>query len=345
MARDQTIFSEICIALSIIDEKDVDLSLIENMTKKDEGIYLKELEKRSLTKNGTLSIEALRQSGLIIRNYLLGCGITPKNIIWTGKDNIAGVVSVAKDLEILNFRISVKENADVFINGSPLTVFEDLPKGLFGQKKRGEDWFIKTAKEEIERYYSLCRKHLFIYDDFSTIDKFYASKNKAYKKEFGKKVALLHSEKNSEVLESYQTMCNKVSEISSEIFNQNLLKFKTAHTSSVSLQPIFHYFFKINGIKYIIAGTEKNKPFATLLENSTNWTKKYSFLDIIASPKSAGQPEVLLRFIFKDKATNKEFEIPLKIEIRWSHGKFCGNPEAKVYKQWSYMELPWSENL
>ncbi|ABB43403.1 hypothetical protein Suden_0122 [Sulfurimonas denitrificans DSM 1251] len=345
MARDQTIFSEICIALSIIDARDTDFSFIENVTKKDEEIYLKELEKRSLLKNGALSIEALKQSGLIIRNYLVGCGFTPKKIIWTGKDNIAGVVSVAKDLEILNFRISVKENADVFINGSPLTVFEDLPKGLFGQKKRGEDWFIKTAKDEIERYYALCRKHLSVHDDFSAIDKFYGNRDKAYKKEFSKKVALLHSEKNNEILESYQIMCNKVSQISSEIFNQNLLKFKTAYTSSVSLQPIFHYFFKINGIKYIIAGTEKNKPFASLLENSTSWTKQYSFLDIIASPKEAGQPEVLLRFIFKDKKTNEQFEIPLKIEIRWSHGKFCGNPEAKVYKQWSYMELPWSENL
>lgn len=344
MARIQTIFSEICVASSIIDET-ANLSLIENVNETDKEIYFQELKKRELTKSGIFSIVALKDSGKMIRNYLIDCGITPKKIIWTAKDNIAGVVSVAKDLEILNYRISVKENADVFINGSPLTVFEDLPNGLFGQKKRGEDWFIKTAKKELENYYCLCRKHLLIEDEFNTVDKFYANKNKLYKKEFGKNISLLHCQKNKEVLEAYQILCDKVSHVSAQIFNENLLKFKITHTSSGSLQPIFHYFFKINGIKYIIAGTEKNKPFATILEDSTNWIKKYSFLDIIANPKHAGQPEVILNFLFKDKKTNKQFEIPLKIEIRWSHGKFCGNPEAKVYKQWSYMSLPWSENI
>mgnify|MGYP000293222183 CR=1 FL=1 len=344
MARDQTVFSEICVALAIVDSED-GFSLIKNITQKDKEIYIKELTKRTQTKNGTLSVKSLKQSGSLIRNYLIKNGITPKNITWTGKDSIAGVVSVAKDLEILNFRISVKENADVFINGSPLTVFEDLPQGLFGQKKRGQDWFIRTAKDEIDNYYSLCRKHLGINDEFKSIESFYANRDKSYKKRFGKEVALLHSDKNDEILIAYQNMCDRVSLVSSAIFNENLLKFKSAYPSSTALQPIFHYFFKINGIKYIIAGTEKNKPFASLLEDSTNWTKRYSFVDINAKPKSAGQPEVLLMFLFKDKITNETFEVPLKVEIRWSHGKFCGNPEAKVYKQWSYMDLPWSEDL
>ncbi len=344
MARDQTIFSEICVALAIVDSED-DFSLIKNITQKDEEIYIKELKKRTQSKKSALSIKSLQQSGILIRNYLLKNGITPKNINWTGKDNIAGVVSVAKDLEILNFRISVKENADVFINGSPLTVFEDLPQGLFGQKKRGQDWFIKTAKNELENYYALCRKHLNINDEFQSVESFYANRDKSYKKRFGKEVASLHSNKNDEILIAYQNMCNKVSCVSAEIFNQNLLNFRSAHPSATALQPIFHYFFKINGIKYIIAGTEKNKPFANLLEDSTSWTKRYAFVDINAKPKFAGQPEVLLMFSFKDKITNETFEIPLKVEIRWSHGKFCGNPEAKVHKQWSYMGLPWSENL
>ncbi len=344
MAREQTIFSEICVALSIVDSE-MDFSLIENITKEDENIYLKELEKRGKTKKGALSIKALNLSGAKIREYLINKGVTPQNIIWTGKDKITGVVSVAKDLEILNFRVSIKENANVFINGSPITVFEDLPQGLFGQKKRGEDWFIKTAKQELENYYRLCRKTLGIHDKYETVEKFYANKDKLYKKEFGKKVADIHKDKNEYILLAYKKVCDKVSNISSEIFNQNLSKFKATNTSSIALQPIFHYFFKINGIKYIIAGTEKNKPFASLLEDSMSWTKKYSFLNIIAEPKSAGQPEVLLTFLFKDKSTNTIFKISVKVEIRWSHGKFCGNPEAKVYKQWSYMELPWSENL
>ena len=54
---------------------------------------------------------------------------------------------------------------------------------------------------------------------------------------------------------------------------------------------------------------------------------------------------VLLECLFYDKKTKLEFMVELRIEIRWSHGKFCGNPEAKIYKQWSYNSLPWAVNL
>ena len=72
--------------------------MIKNITQKDQEIYIKELKKRTQSKKSALSIKSLQQSGILIRNYLLKNGITPKNITWTGKDNIAGVVSVAKKL-------------------------------------------------------------------------------------------------------------------------------------------------------------------------------------------------------------------------------------------------------
>lgn len=74
MARDQTIFSEICVALSIVDSED-DFSLIKNLTPKDEDIYIKELKKRTQSKKSTLSIKSLQQSGKLIRNFLLKNGV------------------------------------------------------------------------------------------------------------------------------------------------------------------------------------------------------------------------------------------------------------------------------
>ena len=154
----------------------------------------------------------------------------------------------------------------------------------------------------------------------------------------------MHNAKKEAVLTAYLHFCEKVSVESAKIFNDNLsLHLGNSKNSSSALQPIFHYFFRVNGVRYILAGTDKNKPFAVYMNPSTEWSKAYEFVGITAEPLKSGQPEVLLKFTFKDKNNRIDFDLDLKIEIRWSHGKFCGNKEGKIYKKWLYSELPWSE--
>lgn len=339
MSKAQTIFAELCVATAIADTARVED--IENVDSVAAAIYQKEL----LAREGKGSISALTMSGRAIRSYLLNNGITPNKVVWTGQQSIGAMVAVAKDIEVANHRISVKENANVFINGSPITVFEDMPSGLFGIKRKGDDWFLKVAKDELEEYFLQCKSCIKGFEEFEGVEEFYKKTGKTQRKAFGVQVALLHKQKNEKVLSAYAALCKKVSTVSADIFNKKLTSFRKANTSTTALQPIFHYFFRINGVKYILAGTENNKPFAVVLESSSDWTKRYQFLGITATPKVAGQPEVLLSFRFKTVATKKEFGVDLKIEIRWSHGKFCGNPEAKVYKIWSYGALPWAENI
>lgn len=339
MSKAQTIFSELCIATTIAGT--VNVEDIENVDKATATIYQKEL----LARKDKVSVDALKTSGRAIRDYLLSNGVTPKCVIWTGRQNIGATVSVAKDIEVSNYRISVKENADVFINGSPITVFEDMPSSLIGIKRKGDDWFLKVAGDELQMYFLQCKAYSKGVEKFESIEDFYKKTNKEQRKAFGAQVAFLHKQKNEKILSAYAALCQKVSTTSADIFNSKLSEFRKANPSIVALQPIFHYFFRINGIKYILTGTENGKAFAVVLKSSSDWTKKYQFLGITATPKVAGQPEVLLSFKFKNIATKEEFTVDLKVEIRWSHGKFCGNPEAKIYKTWSYSALPWSENI
>ncbi len=140
MSKSQTIFSEIQVALSIANEKDpLQIKNVDNLTAK---IYHEEKAKRSLTKNHT---NALSSAGEAIRQFLLRNNVKPNNVKWTGSENIGAYTSVAKDIEVSNYRVSVKENADVFINGSPERSFIYTPQGLIGQTIRGCDWFYKIA--------------------------------------------------------------------------------------------------------------------------------------------------------------------------------------------------------
>jgi len=318
-----------------------------NINNSDKEIYINELNKRSTTVKGQKLVDALMKSGQAIRNALLSDGsISKLNIEWTANDKTGSMSTVAKDIHIqnLNLRISVKENANVFINGSAEKIFIQLPSGVFGRSIRGKDWFIETARDELNNYFLACEGESFTGN--TNIEEFYQTSKKEARKKFGSHVKHLHDTKNITVMHAYAVLCEKVSVKSAEIFNKNLAVFiSTQKNVSNALQPIFYFFFRINGVKYILAGTEDMHPFAVYMKPGDEWVKRYEFSNISAVPLQSGQPEVLLNFTFRDKLEKRTFDLNLKIEIRWSHGKFCGNPEGKVYKRWKYTDLPWSESL
>jgi hypothetical protein len=70
--------------------------------------------------------------------------------------------------------------------------------------------------------------------------------------------------------------------------------------------------------------------------------KNYSVIEVVAKALPAGQPEVVINFTFKCNATGAEYMYGVQSQIRWSYGKFYGNPESKFYRygKWTYTELP-----
>lgn len=291
-------------------------------------------------------ISSLEFVGNTIRKHLLSDGVHTLKVEWTGSEKAGAMSAVAKDIHIqnLNLRISVKESADVFINASPEKIFEHMPFGKFSHSERGLDWFIHIAPHEFNHYFLACDG--LKQTRCSTVQEFYKTTKRKERDEFSDYVAALHKKKDATTLAAYLLFCTKVSVESAKKFNENLqIYLQTSKHPSNALQPIFHYFFRVNGVRYILAGTDKKKPFALYMNPTQEWNKYYEFIGIKAMPLTSGQPEVLLTFTFKDKSKNEHFTLDLKIEIRWSHGKFCGNPEGKIYKKWEYTHLPWSENI
>ena len=336
MSRDQTIYSELAVAIAINGGS---IDGVINIDKESKSAYRRELSRRSKSDLGKAKTKSLVSAGKLIGDHLAKKGIAKPVVKWTGTEKLAAGSSVAKDILIsnANLRISVKENADVYINGSPERIFQMVPCGFFGQNARGEDWFFTTAELELDYYFLACGGNK-IKGCKNTSD-FYSLIERIQRKVFGEKVKALHDSNNSNVINAYKVLCEKVSNESARIFNANLTNSLTANKRI--LPEIFKFFFKLNSVEYILAGIEKNKPFAVLLMPIDLWIKKYEFMGVIALPLLKGQPEVLLRFSFHNKTDGTNFDLEARVEIRWSHGKFSGNPEAKVYKTWTYADLPW----
>ena len=344
MPRPQTVFSELQIALAIVDKN---WSRIKNVDSDSKSLYEEELRRRlSSDKN---SIKELDRTGGKIKQWL-STRNTPNNfsVTWTGKEKIKEYGAVGHDLFIdaVDLRISVKENAQLFQNPSPFKVFEKWPKGIFEQS-RDSDWFIYTALEELNNYYLKCSgDKISGYKDILSYYQNVGGKGK--RKKFSTYVADLHSASNAEVLSAYDKLCRKVSNKSAEIFNSNITASLTASNKQLSknkaLAKLFAFYFRLDGNRYTLCGTENSASFAVEVTDLKNWEENFEILEVTAEALTRGQPEVLLSFEFLDKKNQKKFIRKIRSEVRWSHGKFCGNPEGKLYKHdaWSYSDLPWA---
>jgi hypothetical protein len=356
MAREQTVFSELAVARGISKNN---LQEIKNVNGEAITKYNAEKNKRITSTDITKSTSeaALESSGLLVRNWLLNTKkITNINVEWIAGDASKDGSPVAKDLIIsnTNIRVSVKENAQLFQNPSPVQVFQKWPQGILFTNAKDEDWFIKVAEKELNDYFVICGGTQFT--KYKTVKEYYKNvkgkdlvngKEVKKRKLFTEHVAALHVNKSPNVISAYKTFCKKVSEESAKEFNKNILatfpSWQGTSTNIGLLTNLFSVFFKLDNTEYVLAGTENNKAFAVVVHDITTWRNKYSIKKIEAIGLVAGQPEVLINFEFIEIATSKEFSYGIKCEVRWSHGKFCGNPESKLYKynHWKYEDLPW----
>lgn len=333
MSSNKTMATEISVALGLsgYDFTEESMLKIKNVTKEvsSEIMNFSSMNKKNLQ----LCIK-FHNLGLSIRNKDTFVG--EKEIEWTGNSKISTGISMAQDLieSSGNFNIaySIKQDSKVVSNSSPGRL-EKIMSGMNIHGSRYENWFQKIAPNEYQDFYEACDGEKFT--GFKTVlewDK--AKKSETNKKAFRDYVAN-KIKNNPYAKEKYKIFCKAVSENTANIYNQYLIG-----KNSNELKSIFWNFFRMDSNQYILCGTEKRKNFAVKVDSVKEIDRKYKIKSIQAFAKVAGQPEVIISFCIAD--AEKTYTFNMRIELRWSHGKFCGNPEAKIYKEFSYKDLPWN---
>ena len=71
-----------------------------------------------------------------------------------------------------------------------------------------------------------------------------------------------------------------------------------------------------------------------------DWQQQFELRSFAAFPQAGGQPRVGWRATVRDRLSAVERVVEGHVEIRWSHGRFCGPPEAKVYLDTAHREVP-----
>lgn len=132
----------------------------------------------------------------------------------------------------------------------------------------------------------------------------------------------------------------RVSQVSAERFNQNLQNVPKNRLTNVN-REILRQFLRVNGERYISMGIDTNRgDFILEIPIIEDIILFWQIACIHARGATTGQSIVKFELMLANKSTGQRVSLPYRAGIRWSHGGFCGNPEAKLYKEFFWTTVP-----
>jgi hypothetical protein len=251
-------------------------------------------------------------------------GRTPKLVEWKGPHRPPGDDVIPADIRIDHvFQVSCKYLSKILQNPGPARLFDRL---LTGEQRTSADWFGIVAPNEYQAFYSAARAHVggALPANFGEL----SSSQRAVLKE-GLRERMLPED----LRPSWTALCAAVAAESSSRWSANLA------TTTARLR-FFWRLLRIGDAPYYILGATNSSHIRLRVASAWDWTQAYELLSLTVSPRSSGQPEVSWLGVVRERATAAEVEVAGHVEIRWSHGRFRGSPEAKLYLDSPHADVP-----
>ena len=76
------------------------------------------------------------------------------------------------------------------------------------------------------------------------------------------------------------------------------------------------------------------------IATSWDWRQPYRLMSFSVEPQPGGQPRVGWEAQVRHRVSHELSEVAGHIEVRWSHGRFGGLPEAKGYLDMAHHLVP-----
>ena len=332
----------VCFGLLEIDPLSFDQ---ENLTQSFEG---------SLSKDKYLSFaqEFQRNPGLYRQFHTLGLSLRSQyalfnnlmHLRWSGPQQQAATTSASKDIIAANIPISVKNESNVVLNPSPYNLFITIPSGQM-PAAQADNWYITADPNGIGELYRFARENsrLDLPEEYPIFEH---AVHRDCRDDFQSEISQFRGEVKAEFQRIYQGMCRRVALYSAQMFNENYSSAMSTNRRSSLLENLVKQFFRINSVTYILAGLDRRKAFALEIPDLTAWKQDWRLVEVIARPDLTRRQSVVNITVIVERKTDKErFSMNYHVEIRWSHGKFCGNPEAKLYKEFAWAEVPFFRGI
>ena len=265
-------------------------------------------------------------------------GRRPAVVEWKGGHRDPGDESVPADLRIDHvYLVSCKYLSKVLHNASPATVFDRLLAG--GPVRRSEEnWFDVVAAAEHQRLYQLvrrCHGDGVVVSDGSTLPEQVRSLTGTQRD------ALRHQlpkDWGPECAAAYQSLVDATAERSAERWRAMLAD------GSGRERSLLWRILRLSSAPYFVLGTGPSASLRLRVATPWDWQQAFELrrFEVLAEP--GGQARVGWRALVRSRSEggnpSEESELAGHVEVRWSHGRFGGHPEAKVYLDTPHSQVP-----
>lgn len=340
MATEKTEYTEISVGCGLLGRQVANISAAEVSNLFEGTLTVSKLKAFQSAFTNSPFYQRLHRLGMQVRaNYSPFQKIV--SLKWTGSVRAASSVSSSQDLLVFNsLPVSIKANSNVVYNLSPVNLFVHLPSNR-RFTSRHDNWFLNLARNELEALFEVVRRHGKL--QYTNIDDFEHRARRSGRKQVQQVIAGLKSQELDRFNQLYKNMCNLVAQRSADRFNAEVANLRRLNDIEEIVGKVF---FRMNSIQYLLIGIDRNKDIAVIIPSITEWRRNWVLHDIKAQPDTKClQSVVRITVTIRNTATREIFVSKYRAEVRWSHGKFCGNPEAKLYKEFPWTDVPFFQRI
>jgi hypothetical protein len=249
----------------------------------------------------------------------------PARIEWKGPDKLPLQSDVPADLRIDRvYLVSCKYLSRVLHNLAPAGLFET---GLAGPPARAVDWFTAVAADELQGFYDVARREVGGDLPDRAADLTRAGRD-VLKRALGRTLPV-------PLAQAYGGLARAVAERSADRWAATL-------GERAERERLLWRLLRIGGAPYFVLGASTATAPAMRLRIDTawDWQQRYRLKAFEVWPEPAGQAVVRWQASVADREAGGDVTVRGHVEVRWSHGRFSGNPEAKVYLDTPHAMVP-----
>jgi hypothetical protein len=252
-------------------------------------------------------------------------GRPPSRAEWKGRHRPPGDDVIPADLRIDHvFLISCKYLSKVLLNAGPPRLFDRL---LVGEERSTVNWFAEAAPDEFQALYTAARSHTALPGLPLAVRDLVRDQQSELKE-------ALNSRAWPHALQlPWSSLCDAVA-------LESTRRWQLAMSSPRDKLRLLWRMLRITTATYFVLGTDRSAHLRLRIDSAWDWMQRYELRSFEVAARQAGQPEVGWQATVRRRSDSHDLTVTGHVEIRWSHGRFLGSPESKVYLDTPHNEVP-----
>jgi len=243
-------------------------------------------------------------------------GRAPALVEWKGPHRLPGDDAIPIDLRIDHvYLVSCKYLSKIVLNSGPARLFD---RGLVGDERSAEDWFDVVAPEQLQAFYDAVVTATGLEGLPGSVRALTREHRDALR------IALASRRLPPGCSDAWATLCAAVSTTSAQRWRASL------PTTRSRLEMLWRM-TRIAAATYFVLGASRADPIRLRVGSKWDWLQEFELRAFDVEARRAGQPEVAWEANVRRRDDRATRVVRGHVEIRWSHGRFGGFPEAKVY--------------